>query len=199
MSSSTFVYFIATEDRAKIKIGCSHTPSHRLANLAAWSPVPLTILAAVEGNFDDERALHSRYLALHSHREWFNSSAEMLADIAAIAHLKELPLSFKGKKGEPNTLPRNNSFRDAPGWREKVSETHKKWWAREKRERALVRTIKEYLGDVGIDVAELNSRLGNKLVKQRMDKSIYVYGSDTEIAALEKFISESQSSDRQAA
>lgn len=181
MTAKSFVYFVATNDRSKIKIGCSAVPPHRLAHLAAWSPLPLDILAAVEGVYEDERALHTRYLAQHSHKEWFHSSPQMLADIAAIAHLNELPLSFRGKKGQPNSLPRDNTVRNSPEWRAKVSVIHKERWARERRHRAIIRAIEES----GMDIAALNKQMGEQCINRRQDGSLYVWSDDDIYAALE--------------
>lgn len=81
-----FVYFIKPVGAdGPVKIGCSGVPARRLEGLAVWSPVPLEVVAVVPGDYALERALHGHFAHLHSHREWFNASAELTAAIAKIA------------------------------------------------------------------------------------------------------------------
>lgn len=170
---SSFVYFIAPADRTIVKIGFSHCPKRRLEELGAWSPVPLTILAYVPGSSQDELALHSRYAALHSHREWFRASEEMLADIAMIARLGELPAAFKAVAGQRNPLARIG-IRSTPEWRAKVSAVQKARWAQVKYEKALVSAVQSLIAREKISVARFNKLLGFKAVHQRPDRSVFL-------------------------
>lgn len=176
MNRQTFVYFIATADRTMVKIGCSGTPPNRLDALAAWSPVPLEILAAVPGKPMDERAIHSRYIDLHSHKEWFRSSGEMLADIEAIARFGELPSAFRGNDETPNPLAAKG-IRATPEWRAKVSVAHKARWVRTKREREFARKVQAFLLRTGLTCAELKGRTGCDAFGRRGDGSVYAYDS----------------------
>jgi hypothetical protein len=156
----TFVYFIATEDRSMVKIGCSKSPPNRLGSLACWSPNPLVILAAVRGSIKDEHALHERYFDLHSHHEWFRSSSQMLADAARIARLDALPPEFRAKKNQRNPLI-VNTIRATPEWRAKMSVIHKARWAKEKRERELERELLAILAEQGITTAAAHATFLN--------------------------------------
>lgn len=85
MSSASFIYFIRPEGAAgPTKIGCSGVPEGRLETLAAWSPVPLEIVAKVPGSFDLERNIHQCFADLHSHKEWFRTDPRIDAVVAAL-------------------------------------------------------------------------------------------------------------------
>lgn len=184
----TFVYFVATEDKAMVKIGCSQVPEHRLSCLAAWSPQPLKVLVAVPGTYADEAALHGRYIALHSHREWFRSSPEMLKDIAKIARLKELPEAFRGTAGMKNPIWGKSPVRSSPEWRAKISEIHKARWAKEKRERAILRDAQKFIADHGITSKEFNDQFGQTVINQRNDGSQYLSTWAVSLDSVEKFL-----------
>jgi hypothetical protein len=76
---SKYVYFIRPvgQPQGNTKIGCSDAPENRLSTLMAWSPVPLEIVHTVEGDFDLEARIHGRFMAWHSHREWFYWSQDL--------------------------------------------------------------------------------------------------------------------------
>lgn len=82
----TWVYFIKPIGMAgPIKIGCSCSPDKRRETLEAWCPFPLEILAEIEGDGRLERRFHARHKEAHKRGEWFEPTAEILSDIAAIA------------------------------------------------------------------------------------------------------------------
>lgn len=60
-----------------IKIGFSSSPPNRLEGLASWSPWPLEIIGTLPGTMKDEFFLHSCFVELHSHHEWFRSSQQL--------------------------------------------------------------------------------------------------------------------------
>jgi hypothetical protein len=138
MRLNTYVYFVTTMDRSLVKIGLSFDPDSRLSSLLGGSPIHLEMLAAVPGARRDEFALHRRYLAHHSHYEWFHSTPEMMADIDAISRGGELPTAFRGGPRETNPLAQIG-IRATPEWRAKMSEVHKACWANIKRNRAAER------------------------------------------------------------
>lgn len=73
-----FVYFIRRGLKGPIKIGHSFNPLLRLSHLQAANPEMLTILGAIYGGQDIERAIHR---ALARHRiggEWFRPADEVL-------------------------------------------------------------------------------------------------------------------------
>lgn len=78
---SSQVYFIYSRDANKVKIGHSTHPASRLKTLQTGSPVPLEILATIEGGENLERKLHERFTSAHSHGEWFHMSEEIDAFI----------------------------------------------------------------------------------------------------------------------
>lgn len=84
--SNPHVYFIRRADgEGPIKIGCSQSPITRLQALACWAPYRLALLAQMPGDETLERRFHAKFVDQHSHSEWFFPSAELEADIAAIA------------------------------------------------------------------------------------------------------------------
>lgn len=71
----------------RIKIGYAATGSavaRRFTAIQASSPVPVDLLAAVEGTREDERAWHTRWRALRQHSEWFESTPELLRAIGEV-------------------------------------------------------------------------------------------------------------------
>lgn len=80
----TRLYFIDLEGPARIngpvvKIGCSISPPERLRRYQVWSPFPLRLLGAVEGNFQDEAAVKRALAADRSHQEWFRLTQRLEA------------------------------------------------------------------------------------------------------------------------
>lgn len=185
--TKSYVYFISTEDEAMVKIGCSNSPEHRLSQLTCWSPYPLKVLAYVPGSPADERAAHSRYLSLHSHREWFRSSPAMLSEIAEIARVGVLPLSLRGRPDEPNLLAQKSSIRATPEWRAKMSEIHTTRCAIIKRERAVIERGLRYARDNHLELSQLNQRLGERIICRRNDGSHYFIGGVKTLEAAEQF------------
>jgi len=79
------VYFLKPVGHAgPIKIGVSNNADGRLATYAAWSPLPLELLATVPGSFALERNLHEVFAHAHSHLEWFHPVDELLRGIHAL-------------------------------------------------------------------------------------------------------------------
>jgi hypothetical protein len=77
------VYFIGGDEGA-IKIGVSIAPLERLATMQMGCPIPLRILALVEGGTGLEKEYHRRFTEDRSHGEWFHRSPEILAEIALL-------------------------------------------------------------------------------------------------------------------
>jgi hypothetical protein len=74
------VYFIGGND-GPVKIGFTNHLEHRLATLRCSSPVPLGVLATVEGPPELERDYHRRFAAHRLHGEWFARCPEIEAEI----------------------------------------------------------------------------------------------------------------------
>jgi len=78
---SGFVYFIGPEaviyrnpdsDAVRVKIGYTrYNPQTRLGALQCGSPVPLELIAYIDGTQELERAFHGAFAELRSHGEWF--------------------------------------------------------------------------------------------------------------------------------
>lgn len=75
-----------------VKIGCTGWPEFRLAGLMQWSPYPLEISATIPGNEALEWRFHAKFVAQHSHREWFHPSKE-LDDVIAQVKRGEFDIS----------------------------------------------------------------------------------------------------------
>jgi len=80
------VYFIRAIGWAQgpVKIGCSFSPTSRRKGLQAWSPLPLEIVAELEGGLDIEARLHERFLEQHRGYEWFNWSPALQVVIDSV-------------------------------------------------------------------------------------------------------------------
>lgn len=76
----SYVYFIGGDSGA-VKIGVSIAPVERATNLSLCSPIPLRILAKIEGERFEEKAYHQRFSAHRLHGEWFERCPEIEAEI----------------------------------------------------------------------------------------------------------------------
>jgi hypothetical protein len=77
---ASMIYFIGS-DIGAIKIGRAIRPKVRLRQLQSGSPIPLMILATTPGGVDEEKAYHDRFRKQRIRGEWFERSAELLAEI----------------------------------------------------------------------------------------------------------------------
>lgn len=116
------VYFIRPIGMAgPVKIGTSRTPDRRLNTFETWSPFPLEIAAAIDGDYRLERRFHNHFAADHTHREWFKWSPQLEMVIQAVKAgtfdvstlpSKEIPLHCQALAGKK----RDRSY-DTPGFR----------------------------------------------------------------------------------
>ena len=130
------VYFIRPIGmRGPVKIGCSGLPPSRLSTLMTWSPFPLEIVVAVEGDSSLERRLHGIFAASHTHREWFKQSGELEALIGELQRGRPIGdcidlnaplLPFREKTTSYMT----------DEWRRRNSYTHRLRWAFDKHRKA---------------------------------------------------------------
>lgn len=76
------IYFIATADRSRIKIGTTTRLTTRLTNLSTKHGKGLEVVAVIDGSYDEERELHRRFAHLRAldapGREWFVGGLELL-------------------------------------------------------------------------------------------------------------------------
>lgn len=78
MGQEKMIYFIQANDGGPIKVGYAVDPQKRLTEIQRMSPVPLRILATINGYRKDEALLHRRFASLRLHGEWFRPSQELL-------------------------------------------------------------------------------------------------------------------------
>lgn len=82
---SGWVYFLRPVGRSgPTKIGYSKRPDSRLVIYAAWSPVPLELVAKVEGSALLERRFHAKFEHLRTHGEWFSADPELIRVTAQV-------------------------------------------------------------------------------------------------------------------
>lgn len=106
--SDAFVYFIRPIGmRGPVKIGCSKNTAQRLMTLALWSPFPLEVAAALQGDFKLEARFHSLFHEHLSHHEWFNACDEIDAAIAAI-HDGAFDMGVLPKRGRRSAVRVNS-------------------------------------------------------------------------------------------
>lgn len=74
---NSYVYFLATADKRRVKIGHSRTPTKRIRNLQIGSSVKLTLLGKLTGSQAIERALHEKFEHHHIHGEWYRLEPEI--------------------------------------------------------------------------------------------------------------------------
>ena len=72
------IYFVRAGDR--IKIGITGEIKGRLAKMKSDSSVPLELLGSRVGGLGAERALHVKFAAHKVHGEWFQATAEIVAE-----------------------------------------------------------------------------------------------------------------------
>ena len=99
---SGFVYFIAPEavfvrpaddDLNRVKIGFTgQDPKARLRALQTGSPVPLDIIAYINGDLRTERAFHDCFAELAWQGEWFLLDRKLFD---FLAYFSDLPLNQK--------------------------------------------------------------------------------------------------------
>ena len=89
--SPACVYFIEAPAVSMIKIGHSISPLKRLAEIATISPVPLQLLASIEGRASIEIGLHRAFADVRSHGEWFRDHPDLRELIALVRSADQMP------------------------------------------------------------------------------------------------------------
>lgn len=62
-----------------MKIGCSRKPLRRVKEIGEWIPFEIELVAATDGSYDLEAAIHNHFADSWSHLEWFRVTPEMEA------------------------------------------------------------------------------------------------------------------------
>jgi len=70
-----YVYFIRVG--ARMKIGFSHKPLARVADLLTGMSHPPSMIVAIRAQAADEYSVHQRFAALRQSGEWFTETREM--------------------------------------------------------------------------------------------------------------------------
>lgn len=78
------VYFIASLDLTRVKIGKARDLRVRVRDLQAGSPYPLLLVAEIEGYTNVERWFHSQHVACRAHGEWFAVDERLAKTILSI-------------------------------------------------------------------------------------------------------------------
>jgi hypothetical protein len=85
--SAGYVYFVATADRAFIKIGWARRPKERLKDLQVSNHSELVMLGQRRGTPRDEKVLHKILSGSRARGEWFSATPEVLSVVGnIIAH-----------------------------------------------------------------------------------------------------------------
>lgn len=83
-----YIYFLLARDNLvtpMLKIGFSlRRPDLRLRGCQTGSPSKLELICVIVGTMRDERALHIRFKADHSHGEWFTYSGDLQDYVAGL-------------------------------------------------------------------------------------------------------------------
>ncbi len=95
------VYFLLTEDRTLIKVGKTKSPGNtRASKLTGQSPVPLTLIAEIDGYTAVEKWFHDRFAPFRTHGEWFRYEGIVKETVEALltgahpcVHLRDLDSS----------------------------------------------------------------------------------------------------------
>lgn len=134
------VYFIDCPVLNVIKIGFTDgNPANRFNRIAATSPAPIVPLGVMPGTIQDERNLHSMFLDLWDHAEWFRGEDRLREHIAVVAKPWVVPplkfvrktrwmtdqLAYRDPRPVPPNLKRwGNKFKISVG---KTSKTANEW------------------------------------------------------------------------
>ena len=73
------VYFIASDDLLRVKIGTTDGLDRRRADLQRCCPSPLLLLAEIDGGYAVEATLHQRFADARLHGEWFQVTEDLAA------------------------------------------------------------------------------------------------------------------------
>jgi len=79
-----YIYFMEAPDIQRIKIGTNHHIKRRIISIKASSPVPVTLIKAIEGGRTKEKDIHQRFKHLRQHGEWFIRTPELMQAISEI-------------------------------------------------------------------------------------------------------------------
>ena len=97
----SYVYFIAADEFARVKIGVSSNPYARLSKIASDTACSVRLIGIEEGGYEREAELHRLFASDLIIGEWYRHSPDIAAHIA---NLPEWPISAKQRKFGPTAL-----------------------------------------------------------------------------------------------
>lgn len=120
------IYFIRASEGGPIKIGTTIRLSRRLKQLMAEFDCGLELLAVMDGNRDEEQALHRRFGHLRVVNEWFEPGDDLVGFIVAEGRpwdlSDEAPIGHRAMTSR-YVIPASDEHRDwMEGFMEKVGE-----------------------------------------------------------------------------
>ena len=71
------VYFVRQGTSGFVKIGVSTNIKNRLSTFQTSSPLPVLLLATMDGDAETERSLHARFAHLRVKGEWFRDAEDL--------------------------------------------------------------------------------------------------------------------------
>lgn len=97
------IYFVEAPAVGAIKIGITANFKRRLEALEAGSPTALVVLHTLRGTARQEGALHTKFLALRTHGEWFRAHDEIrdLIEMLRTSSEKEIGELFRRMRVRP--------------------------------------------------------------------------------------------------
>lgn len=103
------IYFIASPTANSVKIGFTrHDARARLRVMAPHSPVPLELVAVVEGDVYLEAVIHDKFDHLRLHNEWFRLEGDLRALVRRV--IVDGPSALTDFLGVPASGPRHGTF-----------------------------------------------------------------------------------------
>ena len=78
------IYFIQADINGLIAIGFTQSLETQLDSIKTSSPVPISILAIIDGDFRKETELHEKFSSLRKYGEWFEPAPELIAFIKTL-------------------------------------------------------------------------------------------------------------------
>lgn len=83
------IYFMLAEEMASLKIGYAENPQSRLSKLRTDCPCEVRLLAVMEGDTAQEKALHERFHVYRRRGEWFSYTSDLRAFVEALTPVIE--------------------------------------------------------------------------------------------------------------
>ena len=190
------IYFVQGGSQSLVKIGTSVAKSLklRLTNIQGCSPEPLRLIAVIDGDRRDERALHRRFEHYRQHGEWFSPGDDLMNYISTLENaidISEVPypipciwrggrtqLITKQQADEMVYLRNNGSTLEEVALKLKVSKTSV---ANHTRDR--IPSIRVQADERAVMVKLHNEGLSNREIARRTGRSRNTVGRQLKLAS----------------